>query len=746
MRKGMEDLRAFVAEHSGKDEGLPGDVYARLLGTFVNPADGRPLSQGDVLAAGGGGVLLHACAAMRPLLERAGAGLDDRDPEQRLIGLVAGLRELAGPGAMDPTPAPDLGGSPGGSPPAAGEARGGGGGGGPSGRRVGPSGAASRPKTAGVGYAGDTRDTQLMVAWRKKQSAEREAEERMSEVVKQVNDALSEVAWRHDEAPRWDCSEVELPLPPFAALLCGGLPRLLSGLFSRSLQSISESMPLLRKSLAFMRLCTSHRCLLPLVALPVEALLCLPGAREAAVPAPDLAPSAMSRLHERAQQAQVAQRMAIGDSAEEVNTRACAVDILTSFNESNLAVAQWSAAHLGPFLAQLQAYASSGGRDWGLSAPGPAPAPAPSPGPAAPGALHQRYQAEMGQFRLVEAPLAATHYFRGEAGQGLGGEQMRRWNKRVQTEIASLATNLPVAFDSAILLAFDPARLHLMRAVIFPSPDTPYGHGPFEFDILFPDAYPARPPKFQFLTTAGGRVRFNPNLYNNGKVCLSLLGTWSGPSWEPGVSTLEQVLVSVQSMVLCETPWLNEPGHMSDPQSMRLYDNQLRRAPADGRRAPLPRPPLAPPRPPVTPPGPAPSPQVPHNGVRDPAPPFRGVAPSLWGGHPHPPLPEAGRHPRHARGVEAGGAGALRAPEGPRPAVPAHALLPLRHPRRRGGAGGAAAAAREDGGEGADDAGGGEGRGGGGEGRGGGGARGGRHGGRGGCRGRRGGGRRGGGA
>ena len=25
-----------------------------------------------------------------------------------------------------------------------------------------------------------------------------------------------------------------------------------------------------------------------------------------------------------------------------------------------------------------------------------------------------------------------------------------------------------------------------------------------------------------------GTVRFNPNLYQNGKVCLSLLGTWSG--------------------------------------------------------------------------------------------------------------------------------------------------------------------------------------------------------------------------
>jgi len=29
-------------------------------------------------------------------------------------------------------------------------------------------------------------------------------------------------------------------------------------------------------------------------------------------------------------------------------------------------------------------------------------------------------------------------------------------------------------------------------------------------------------------TTGNGAIRFNPNLYNWGKVCLSLLGTWRG--------------------------------------------------------------------------------------------------------------------------------------------------------------------------------------------------------------------------
>ena len=80
-------------------------------------------------------------------------------------------------------------------------------------------------------------------------------------------------------------------------------------------------------------------------------------------------------------------------------------------------------------------------------------------------------------------------------------------------------------------------------AVIFPPSGTPYSGGAFTFDILLPADYPHKPPKVQFLTTGGGRVRFNPNLYADGKVCLSLLGTWAGPSWDPAKSTLLQVLV-----------------------------------------------------------------------------------------------------------------------------------------------------------------------------------------------------------
>ena len=99
--------------------------------------------------------------------------------------------------------------------------------------------------------------------------------------------------------------------------------------------------------------------------------------------------------------------------------------------------------------------------------------------------------------------------------------------------------------------------------MVLPPPDTPYGLAPFFFDVFCPSEYPARPPSVKFLTTGGGRVRFNPNLYNNGKVCLSLLGTWSGPSWDAKNSTLLQVLLSLQSMIFISEPYFNEPGYES---------------------------------------------------------------------------------------------------------------------------------------------------------------------------------------
>ena len=65
------------------------------------------------------------------------------------------------------------------------------------------------------------------------------------------------------------------------------------------------------------------------------------------------------------------------------------------------------------------------------------------------------------------------------------------------------------------------------------------------------------------MTTGGQAVRFNPNLYACGKVCLSLLGTWRGnatENWDPRISTILQVLMSTQAIVMSEEVYFNEPG------------------------------------------------------------------------------------------------------------------------------------------------------------------------------------------
>lgn len=95
------------------------------------------------------------------------------------------------------------------------------------------------------------------------------------------------------------------------------------------------------------------------------------------------------------------------------------------------------------------------------------------------------------------------------------------------------------------------------------------------FDFHLHD-YPHSAPKARFLTTAAGRVRFNPNLYNCGKVCLSLLGTWSGPGWQPKKSTLLQVLVSIQGLILVPDPYYNEPGYTPGTRKKQSEDYNTR--------------------------------------------------------------------------------------------------------------------------------------------------------------------------
>ncbi|CAL2050412.1 unnamed protein product [Caenorhabditis brenneri] len=139
---------------------------------------------------------------------------------------------------------------------------------------------------------------------------------------------------------------------------------------------------------------------------------------------------------------------------------------------------------------------------------------------------------------------------------------LRDRTKRIAKELASIVNSLPLNASNSIYVCYDEGRVDIIKVLISGPDDTPYANGLFEFDIFFPTGYPFSPPKCAFLTTGSGNVRFNPNLYNDGKICLSILGTWEGrpeEKWNPYCS-LMQVLVSIQGLIFVKDPYFNEPG------------------------------------------------------------------------------------------------------------------------------------------------------------------------------------------
>ena len=96
--------------------------------------------------------------------------------------------------------------------------------------------------------------------------------------------------------------------------------------------------------------------------------------------------------------------------------------------------------------------------------------------------------------------------------------------KRIMRDIKDL--NRTPMHDSGIYHHYDSDIFNLV--LVIGQKDTPYYGGFYLFDFKFPETYPFQPPKVEYCTQApSNNVRFNPNLYTCGKVCLSILNTWS---------------------------------------------------------------------------------------------------------------------------------------------------------------------------------------------------------------------------
>ena len=153
---------------------------------------------------------------------------------------------------------------------------------------------------------------------------------------------------------------------------------------------------------------------------------------------------------------------------------------------------------------------------------------------------------------LDEPPPQAHHYI--DDRIILNANLMRR----IRKEHKILQGSLP----EGIWVRTWADRLDLIRVLIIGADGTPYNLAPFVIDFQFPQEFPRMPPNAHFHSWTNGLGRINPNLYEDGKICLSLLGTWSGKqkheSWSENGSSMLQVIVSLLGLVLVKEPYYSK--------------------------------------------------------------------------------------------------------------------------------------------------------------------------------------------
>ncbi len=123
--------------------------------------------------------------------------------------------------------------------------------------------------------------------------------------------------------------------------------------------------------------------------------------------------------------------------------------------------------------------------------------------------------------------------------------------------------------ENGIYYIHDDSDMMKGYALIIGPSDTPYFGGNYFFEITYPSDYPHSPPKVKYCTN-GNNIRFNPNLYKCGKVCISLLNTWRGDQWT-SCQSISTVLLTLCTL-LCNNPLLNEPGVLPSHNDIKPYN------------------------------------------------------------------------------------------------------------------------------------------------------------------------------
>jgi ubiquitin-protein ligase len=126
--------------------------------------------------------------------------------------------------------------------------------------------------------------------------------------------------------------------------------------------------------------------------------------------------------------------------------------------------------------------------------------------------------------------------------------------------------------DNGIYYSHDETDIMRGYAMIVGPSDTPYFGGYYFFLFEYPNDYPFSPPKVTFMTN-DGITKFNPNLYKNGKVCISILNTWNGDKWS-ACQTINSVLLALCSL-LNSSPFENEPNETNKSIDFMPYQKSI---------------------------------------------------------------------------------------------------------------------------------------------------------------------------
>lgn len=184
-----------------------------------------------------------------------------------------------------------------------------------------------------------------------------------------------------------------------------------------------------------------------------------------------------------------------------------------------------------------------------------------------PGAEHPSVDPESAHdspaaYLVLEDEVPQDHRYRNEPSTATSAHV-----KRTQKEHKILRN--PSTLPGGVYIRTWESRLDLLRVLLVGPSETPYAHAPFVIDVYLPSPFPNEPPQAFFHSwpahsNIGAIGRVNPNLYEDGKICLSLLGTWEGnkgEGWNASRSTLLQVIVSLLGLVLVREPYYNEAGY-----------------------------------------------------------------------------------------------------------------------------------------------------------------------------------------